>query len=261
MFTNKTKAKLRQGKAVWGVMVTFPSPTILEMLGYLGFDWVLLDNEHGDVTVANVEHCVRACDVAGLTPIVRPILGRPDVVSPFMDRGCQGAQAPHVNNAEEARLFVDGVRYPPEGRRGFFRRTRSNDHGFGLSADKYLRRANEETLTIAMIEEAEGVRNVKEIAGTPGIDVVFVGTGDLSVSLGCAGQQTHPKVLEAANACFEATRNAGKVCGVSCPEDFTEYYLERGVRFYHSSMHYLIGTASEQYLKMVRAGAQKHGAA
>jgi 4-hydroxy-2-oxoheptanedioate aldolase len=261
MFTNKTKAKLRQGKAVWGVMVTFPAPTVLEMLGYLGFDWVLLDNEHGDVTVANVEHCVRACDVAGLTPIVRPIVGRPDIVSPFMDRGCQGAQAPHINNAEEARLFVDGVRYPPEGRRGFFRRTRSNNHGFGLATEDYLRKANEETLTVAMIEEVEGVKNVKAIAETPGLDVVFVGTGDLSMSLGHAGQQTHPKVLEAADACFKATLNAGKVCGVSCPENFTEYYLERGVRFYHSSMHYLIATTSEQYLKGVRASAQKHGAA
>lgn len=260
MFINKTKAKLQQGKAVWGVMVTFPAPTLLEMLGPLGFDWVLLDNEHGDFTVSNAEHCIRACDVAGVTPIVRPIVGRPDIVSPFMDRGCQGVQAPHVNNAAEAKLLVDGIKYPPVGNRGFFRRLRSNEHGMGLQPAEYLRRANEETLVIAMIEEAEGVRNVKEIAETPGIDVVFVGTGDLSVSLGYAGQQTHPKVVEAAETCFKAVKNAGKISGVSCPEENTEGYLERGVRFFHSSAHYLIQNTGTQYMKMVQAAAKKHGA-
>ena len=92
------------------------------------------------------------------------------------------------------------------------------------------------------------------------IDVVFVGTGDLSMSLGYAGQMTHPKVLEAAELCFKATKNAGKICGVSCPEENTEGYLERGVRFFHSSAHYLIQNTGTQYMKMVQAAANKHGA-
>ena len=101
---------------------------------------------------------------------------------------------------------------------------------------------------------------VKEIAKTPGIDVVFVGTGDLSMSLGYPGQQTHPKVLEAAEICFKAIKNAGKISGVSCPEEKTDDYLERGVRFFHSSAHYLIQNTGTQYMKMVKAAAKKHGA-
>jgi len=101
-------------------MCTFPSPPVVEMLGYLGFDWILLDNEHGSITVDTAEACIAAAELTGMARIVRPVGNRPEIIAPFLDRGAWGVQVPHVNTAEEARAAVDAVKYGPEGHRGIF---------------------------------------------------------------------------------------------------------------------------------------------
>ena len=106
MQTNALKRKLQDGQAVFGVMLTFPSAPVVEMLGGLGFDWILLDNEHGSVTVDNSEDLIRAAELSGIAPIVRPVGNRPELISPFLDRGAWGVQVPHVNTAAEARAAV-----------------------------------------------------------------------------------------------------------------------------------------------------------
>jgi 2-keto-3-deoxy-L-rhamnonate aldolase RhmA len=85
MRENTLKRKLEAGKAVFGVMITFPSAPVVEMLGYLGFDWVLLDNEHGSITVDNSEDLIRAADLSGIAPIVRPVANKPEIIAPFLD--------------------------------------------------------------------------------------------------------------------------------------------------------------------------------
>jgi HpcH/HpaI aldolase/citrate lyase family len=92
------------------------------MLGYLGFDWILLDNEHGSVTVDTVEGCVAVAELSGMAPIVRPVGNRPEIIAPFLDRGAWGVQVPHVNTADEARAVVEAVKYAPDGHRGIFER-------------------------------------------------------------------------------------------------------------------------------------------
>ena len=94
MRENTLKQKLEAGKAVFGCMITFPSAPVVEMLGQLGFDWVLLDNEHGTVSVDNVEDLVRAADLTGIAPIVRPVANKPEIIAPFLDRGAWGVQVP-----------------------------------------------------------------------------------------------------------------------------------------------------------------------
>jgi 4-hydroxy-2-oxoheptanedioate aldolase len=148
MRENALKQKLENGKAVFGVMITFPSAPVVEMLGYLGFDWVLLDNEHGSITVDNVEDLVRAADLTGIAPIVRPVANRPEIIAPFLDRGAWGVQVPHVNTAQEASATVDSVKYYPEGHRGIFSRSRSADYGFSGSTSDYVKIANRNTLVL-----------------------------------------------------------------------------------------------------------------
>ena len=97
MRTNTLKQKLKDGKPVFGAMITFPSPTIVEMLGYMGYDWVLIDNEHGSITVDTSEDMIRAAELTGVAPIVRPVANRPDSISPFLDRGAWGVQVPPVH--------------------------------------------------------------------------------------------------------------------------------------------------------------------
>jgi 4-hydroxy-2-oxoheptanedioate aldolase len=120
MRENTLKQRLYAGKAAFGVMCTFPSPPVVEMLGHLGFDWILLDNEHGSITVDTAEACIAAAELSGMAPIVRPVGNKPEIIAPFLDRGAWGVQVPHVNTADEARAAVDAVKYAPEGHRGIF---------------------------------------------------------------------------------------------------------------------------------------------
>jgi len=99
MRTNTLKQRLRDGKPVFGVMLTFPSPPVVEILGYIGFDWVLLDNEHGSIAVDTAEDVIRAAELTGIAPIVRPAANRPEMIAPFLDRGAWGVQVPHVNTS------------------------------------------------------------------------------------------------------------------------------------------------------------------
>ena len=96
MRENTLKQKLQAGKAAFGVMITFPSAPVVEMLGNLGFDWVLIDNEHGSITVDNSEDLIRAAELSNIAPIVRPVGNRPEIIAPFLDRGAWGVQVPHV---------------------------------------------------------------------------------------------------------------------------------------------------------------------
>lgn len=259
MFKNELKEKLKAGKAVFGIMANDYSPPILEVLGYSGFDWVLLDNEHGTITPDNLPHAVRACEASGLTPIVRPIGNRMELITPMMDQGAYGVQAPHVNTPEEAREVVEAVKYPPLGKRGFFGANRNNRFGMGLPAGDYLAHANAQTLVVVMAEEVEGIRNAGKIAAVEGVDVVFVGAGDLSVSMGYPGQMTHPSVVAAVEGAVKEVLSAGKFAGCSCPDDQVPFWLERGVRFFHSGVWRLLAGASKEYLARRREEAAKIG--
>src|SRR3989454_181663 len=126
MRENTLKQRLYAGKAAFGVMCTFPSPSVVEMLGHLGFDWILLDNEHGSITVDTAEACIVAAELSGMAPIVRPVGNKAEIIAPFLDRGAWGVQVPHVNTAGEARAAVDAVKYGPEGHRGILRRRRAH---------------------------------------------------------------------------------------------------------------------------------------
>jgi len=111
MRENTLKQKLNDGKAVFGTMITFPSATVVEMLGCLGYDWILIDNEHGSITVDNSEDMIRAAELTGMAPIVRPIGNELEFICPFLDRGAWGVQVPHVNTAKEAQNAVEAVKY------------------------------------------------------------------------------------------------------------------------------------------------------
>src|SRR4051812_22137109 len=179
MRTNTLKQKLRDGKPVFGAMITFPAPSIVEMLGYMGFDWVLIDNEHGSITVDTAEDMIRAAELTGVAPIVRPVANRPDVIAPFLDRGAWGVQVPHVNTRQEAEAAVAACKYPLEGQRGIFSGGRPAEYGIGGTTQDYVAKANENTLVCLMLEELEAIENISEIASVQGVDVLFIGSGDL----------------------------------------------------------------------------------
>ena len=259
MRENSLKQKLNAGKAVFGVMITFPSAPVVEMLGQLGFDWVLLDNEHGNITVANVEDLVRAADLSGIAPIVRPVANKPEIIAPFLDRGAWGVQVPHVNTAAEAEASVDAVKYYPRGHRGIFSRSRPADYGFSGSTADYVEDANRNTLVCLMLEEVEALDNLGELVKVEGVDVYFIGSGDLSQSMGYPGQQTHPEVQDQMEKGVHIIREAGRTAGVSCPDSLIPKFLGLGVQYFHSNVGTLLQTSSTSYLKTMRDSAVAAG--
>ena len=259
MRENTLKQKLQAGKAVFGVMITFPSAPVVEMLGGLGFDWVLLDNEHGNITVDNVEDLVRAADLTGIAPIVRPVGNRPETIAPFLDRGAWGVQVPHVNTAAEAEASVDAVKYYPLGHRGIFSRSRPANYGFSGSTEDYVKQANYNTLVCLMLEEVEAIDNLDELVRVDGVDVYFIGSGDLSQSMGYPGQQTHPEVQAQMEKGVKIISDAGRTAGVSCPDNLVPKFLGLGVQYFHSNVGTLLQSASLPYLKSMRESAVTAG--
>jgi 2-keto-3-deoxy-L-rhamnonate aldolase RhmA len=255
MRENTLKQRLYAGKAAFGVMCTFPSPPTVEMLGHLGFDWILLDNEHGSITVDTAEACVLAAELTGLAPIVRPVANKPDIIAPFLDRGAWGVQVPHVNTAEEARAAVDAVKYGPEGRRGIFSGGRPAAYGFkGATAD-YAKEANRQTLVCLMLEEVEAIENLPEMVKVPGVDVYFIGSGDLSQSMGLTGQQAHPNVQQMMERGVKTIVGAGRIAGCSCPDNLIPKFLGLGVQYFHTGVNRLLQQSSAAYLDKVRQAA------
>jgi 4-hydroxy-2-oxoheptanedioate aldolase len=256
MRANTLKQKLKDGKPAFGVMLTFPSPPIVEMLGYMGFDWVLLDNEHGSITVDTAEGVIRAAELTGIAPIVRPVANRPEVIAPFLDRGAWGVQVPHVNTAEEARAAVAACKYFPDGERGSFSRGRPAAYGMGGGTTQdYFAAANANMLVCLMLEEVVAIANIEEIARVKGVDVLFIGSGDLSQSMGYPGQQTHPEVQAVMEKGVKLIRDAGLVAGVSCPDSLVPKFLDLGVQYFHSSVESLMKGAGDAYLKTMRKAA------
>jgi 4-hydroxy-2-oxoheptanedioate aldolase len=259
MRENTLKTKLESGIAVFGVMITFPSSPVVEMMGCLGFDWVLLDNEHGSITVENSEDLIRAAELSGIAPIVRPVGNKPEIIAPFLDRGAWGVQVPHVNNAEEARAAVDAVKYYPQGHRGIFSRGRPAGYGLSGSTANYAEEANRNTLVCLMLEEVEALDNLEELVSVEGVDVFFIGSGDLSQSMGYIGQQTHPEVQAMMEKGVKTIRGAGRIAGVSCPDSLVPKFLEMGVQYFHSNVGTLLQTSSVTYLEAMRRAAAAAG--
>jgi 4-hydroxy-2-oxoheptanedioate aldolase len=255
MRTNTLKQKLKEGKAVFGAMITFPAPPIVEMLGYMGFDWVLIDNEHGSITVDTAEEMIRAAELTGVAPIVRPVANRPEVIAPFLDRGAWGVQVPHVNTRAEAEAAVAACKYYPDGQRGIFSRGRPAEYGIGGTTPEYVQSANANTLVCLMLEEVEAINNLTEIVKVKGIDVLFIGSGDLSQSMGYPGQNTHPEVLAVMEKGVKSIRDSGIAAGVSCPDALVPKFLDLGVRYFHGNVGNLLQSAGEAYLKAMRKSA------
>ena len=259
MHENRMKKKLQAGEPVFGVSVMFPSPQVVEMVGKLGFDWVLIDCEHGSTSPESAELMAMAAEATGITPIARPQMNSSEAILSVMDRGAMGVQVPHVNTAEDAKRAVRAVKFHPLGDRGLAAGTRPANYGFGPSMSEYVIEANRETLVCVQLEEEQAIKNIDEILEVEGVDVFFVGPSDLSQSMGYVGQQAHPEVQEVMERGVEIIRKAGRFAGVSCPENLVPKYLDLGVQYFHGTVQTLIQTASNEYLNTMRKAAGEAG--
>ena len=259
MRKNTLKEKLAAGKAVFGLMISFPSAQVVEMLGYMGYDWVVIDTRHTSISLENSEPMIMAAELSGIAPMVRVGANRREIIAPFLDLGAWGVHVPHVHTADEARAVVDAVKYFPLGHRGLYPRGRSAEYGFGGSTKEYTEAANRETLVCIIIEDVGTLQILDEMVRVDGVDMYFIGSGHLSSHMGYPGDPNHPDVLKVVERGIRTIRDAGKVVGVSYADDLMPKYLEMGVQYFHSSVNTLIQTYGQSYLDKMRDEASRAG--
>lgn len=157
------KTRMRNGEVQFGAFVMTPSPSIVEMFGYAGFDFVIIDREHGASSLETLENSLRAAEASGMEALVRIPSGSTWEILSALDAGASGIVVPHVRAAEQAAALVDLAHYPPYGTRGFATTARAGRHGF-VTVEEHLKRARERTLVLAQIEDADALPNVRAIA-------------------------------------------------------------------------------------------------
>jgi 4-hydroxy-2-oxoheptanedioate aldolase len=214
-------ALLRGDRALAGMFVGLPSPALVEMCGHAGFDFVIIDNEHGPASLETTEHMVRAAQCAGIIPVVRA--GEADL-GRVLDTGASGVQVPAVNTAAQAQRIVDACKYPPLGRRSAAFTTRAGGYSFFGGAGQ-IARVNEGVAVILMIETAEACRDIDAILAVRGVDALFIGLSDLAISMGHPGDNLHPQVQSALESILAKCSAQGLGCGLlaGTPVDFQRY--------------------------------------
>src|SRR5262245_8211769 len=232
-----------------------PSPQLVEMAGGLGFDWVLIDCEHGTITLETVELMIMAAESSGVTPIVRPRSKTAQDIVEVMDRGAAGVQVPHIVTATDARSAVEAVKFHPIGRRGLAVGTRAAGYDYRGSLGAFTEVANEQSLICAQIEDEAAIHNVDEILRVDGIDVFFIGPSDLSQSMGYPGNPRAEPVAKAIEAVLQKIVAAGKVPGMPATTENVASVVARGVRYIYTHVPTLLGVASAGYLKAGRTAA------
>lgn len=252
MNENLIKHRLARGETVTGCFVRYPSATLAEFVAMSGWDFLVFDAEHGSLQPRDLEDLSRACELHGVTPIVRVTTNDPSTILRFLDAGAHGLQVPWVDSGAAADSAVRAVKYEPRGSRGLAA-TRSAGFAMRTSIADYVQRSNAETLVIVQVESATGVENVEEIAAVDGVDVVFIGPTDLAHSLGHVGDASHPEVQQAMDRIAEAVDAEGKALGifVGNPQDAVTW-RKRGARYLATGLEPLLKPSIQTYLSTVR---------
>lgn len=223
------KNRIKNGEAVHGCWLNLGSPLTAEMVALAGFDWVLIDLEHGAGTERDVLSQLQAIEHTGATGLVRVESIEQQRILKVLDMGAAGVMCPHINNPQDARQMVNGLRYPPEGSRGIAKFVRAAS--IGANFTNYIKTANDNLIGIAQIESKEALNHLDEIAAVDGIDVLFIGPSDLSMDLGIFGQFDNPIYTNAIKAIVKAAQKAGKATGIliATPDEYNTYY-DLGIR-------------------------------
>ena len=244
---NSVKKTLQEGKPVFGVTITVNSVEIAAQAANMGFDFLWLEMEHSPITLETVRNMILATRGLPAIPITRVPVNELWTAKRVLDAGSLGVIFPFTSSEDLAKQAVAGCRYPPYGRRG---------SGASLatfrwpSSDGYYDFADENILVVGIIEEKKAIENLESIVATPGLDVIFIGTSDLSFSLGLRGEQNHPKLNEAIAKVVEVSKKHHKFVGRPAGNiEETKKYIDQGFQFFQAvSELNLMAAGAEQFL-------------
>ncbi len=224
------KNRLTSGEVVFGPFMKTGDAAFVEVAGYAGFDFVILDMEHGPASFDNLQNLIRGAIISGTVPIVRTSDSSDISISRALDLGCLGVQIPQIQTADEAKSCVTAAKYYPAGQRGVCRFVRAAKYS-STPHDKYFPEANN-SLVILQLEGKKALENLDEILNVEGIDIIFIGPYDLSQSLGYPGQVSHPEVIRKMKLVTDNARAKGIIVGTFTDTiDSAKMWQNAGVQY------------------------------
>jgi 2-keto-3-deoxy-L-rhamnonate aldolase RhmA len=228
-FSNPTLDRLRTGEVTQGLFIVSASPIVAEVCATLGYDWLVFDMEASPVERRDVVAFLTALKGETAEAFVRVPRNEHSVIEQILDLGVAGIIVPKVNTAEDAIRAVDACRYPPSGKRGL-NPVRASRYFSDVAG--YLASANRNTALFVQIESKEALDNVHDIAQVEGVDGLFVGCGDLALSLGQLGDLEGETMRDAARRVLESCRKAGIIAGIfAYSPSLSREYLAMGYQF------------------------------
>jgi 4-hydroxy-2-oxoheptanedioate aldolase len=224
------KKRLKQGETLNGCWLNLGSTVTAEIVGLSGYDWVLIDLEHGAGSEKDILTQLQALEHTPAASIIRVESSQKPRINRVLDLGAEGIMCPRVTSADEARDIAQSLHFPPLGIRGLAKMTRATAYGQNFA--NYYKDAPENILGIVQIETVDVLDHLDEIAAVDGIDVLFIGPNDLTMDMGIHGQYDHPRFKDALKATISAAEKAGKASGILIfNADEYPIYHNMGMRF------------------------------
>jgi len=246
---NRAKLKLQAGQPAYGVLSTSADPQFAELFGLAGFDYYMLDAEHGLMDAAQVVDVIRACELVQMTPMVRIGSKDPKIVLQYLDAGMMGIMMPGLETGAEIRMLIDAVKYPPLGKRGMGITRASGYVVVGNEAVDYIDFSNEQTMVIPQFEDTALLERFEEIISQPGVDAVVIGPRDLSLNMGFPDGPGHPEVQEMIDRVVAICKKTGVAAGITAGSRAdSAKQVARGARLILAIAQLVIAAGSREFL-------------
>ncbi len=259
MRPSQVRQKLSRGETVWTAKINTWAPDVIELMCTHGFDGIWYCLEHNKLNPETVTAAIRATRLSGVDAIMRVKPSNYTDLLWLLETGARGIMLPRVRDVAEVERVVEMMKFPPEGRRGYDGVQSESNFGHAKPAD-YMASANRENFLMVQIEEPEVVPHIEAVAATPGVDVLFVGPGDLTLGMGKFGQTKDSEIVAIMQRVVEACQRHGKTAGIPCaPEDVPRYH-EMGFRFFNviSDWRLLFAGLQQTAERMRQAGFPLH---
>lgn len=254
MRINKLKTAVAENRPLINGWLAIPSSYSAEIMGHQGYDAITVDLQHGMIDFASALTMLQALSATPAVPLVRVADNNPAQIMRMLDAGAYGIICPMISTPEQARHFVAACRYPPEGTRSF-----GPARGLLYGGADYPQHANRQILTLAMIETREGLANIDAILKTDGLDGVFIGPNDLSLTLtgAASAESSHPEMLFAIEQVVSRCRQQQKIAGIFCTSGAAAAQrIGQGFQFVTPANDVMqLGRASREAIALARGNA------
>lgn len=248
------KTKLKNGESIIGTMVSlFERPQIACIVKSAGFDFFIIDCEHGPFDYSKLAGILMLAKEAGIPALVRVPEPRREVILKCMEMGARGLLLPNTETVEQAKTLVNCSKYAPMGNRGV---ALMREHTSFCKPDnvvEYMKETNEETMLMIQIESPKGLENLSDIMDVEGIDIAFIGPADLSQSMGIMGQMDNPIFISALEKIIETADSKGKYSGIHLmDQEKLKFWMNKGMKcnMYSSDVNLMVAAAKDGLKKL-----------